>query len=212
MDFEYGHQISNEHFCEFNAFTLLLQIFWWSIRHTAGTLPLCFIIITMNWNQLKNKIYVWDGGWLDIYVHSTCSNDWKIWSDYVNQNFKIDWYNGKSERDEFKIDFSVIEEYWNGNHELCSTAKVFIDENIQVNAHFFDDEEIENDIDPREFKNIDDHNKLIEFLKGLSKKLEKEVTVTPENCPEIVLIKIKGESVEINVNGESKKWPLRIKK
>jgi hypothetical protein len=58
---------------------------------------------TMNWNRLKNKLYVWDGGWLDIYVHSTSCNDWKIWSDYVNQNFKINWYNGKAERDEIKI-------------------------------------------------------------------------------------------------------------
>jgi len=29
---------------------------------------------------------------------------------------------------------------------LCSTAKIFID-NIQINAHFFDDKELENDID-----------------------------------------------------------------
>ncbi len=159
----------------------------------------------MNWNQLKNKIYVWDRGWLDIYIHATSANDWEKWTQYVNQNFKIDWYNGKTERDETNIDFSVIQEYWDGNHDLCSTAKVYIDDNIQVNAHFFDDAEIENDIDPREFKSIDDHNKLIEFLKGLSKKLEKEVTVTPENCPEMILMKIMGESVEITVNREPNK-------
>jgi len=166
----------------------------------------------MDWNQLKDTIYVWDGGWLDIYVHGTSAKDWEKWTHYVNQNFKIDWFNGKTERDESKIDFTVIQEYWDGNHNLCSTAKVFIDDNIQVNAHFFDDEEIENDIDPREFKSIDDHNKLIEFLKRLSNELAKEVTVTPENCPEIVLMKINGESVDINLEGEPKKWPLRIKK
>lgn len=166
----------------------------------------------MNWNLLKDKIYLWDGGWLDIYVHSTSANDWKIWTNYVNQNFKIDWYNGKAKRNESKIDFSVIQEYWSGNHDLCSSAKIFIDDNIQVNAHFFDDSEIENDIDPREFKSIDDHNKLIQFLKGLSLEFEKEVTVTPENSPEIVLIKVKGESVEINIDSESKNWPLRTKK
>lgn len=159
----------------------------------------------MNWNQLKDKIYVWDGGWLDIYVHSASTNDWKVWTDYVNRNFKIDWYNGKTKRDESKIDFSVIQEYWEGNGDLCSTAKVFINDNIQINAHFFDNSEIENDIDPREFNSINDHNNLIKFLKNLSNKLKKEVTVTPENCPEIVLIKIKDESVEININNEPKK-------
>jgi hypothetical protein len=167
---------------------------------------------TMNWNQLKNKIYAWDGGWLDIYVRDTTTKDWEKWTQYVNQNFRIDWYNGQTERDESKIDFTVIQEYWDGNHDLCSTAKVFIDDNIQVNSHFFDNEEIENDIDPREFKTIEDHNKLIDYLKGLSKILDSEVTVTPENCPDIELMKIKGESVEINVDGDPKKWPLRIKK
>jgi len=158
----------------------------------------------MNWNQLKNKIYTWNGGWLDIYVHGATAKDWEEWTHFVNQNFRIEWYNGKTEADESKIDFEVIQEYWNGNHDLCSIAKIFIG-NIQINAHFFDDTEIENDIDPREFKSVEDHNKLIEFLKGLSHKLEKEVTVTPENCPEIALMKVKGDSVEIETDNEPKK-------
>jgi len=166
----------------------------------------------MNWKQLKNKIYNWDGGWLDIYVHDISIEDWNKWTQYVNQNFKIDWFNGKTEENESKIDFSVIQEHWAGNHDLCSTAKVYIENNIQVNAHFFDDTEIENDIDPREFKSINDHNKLIEYLKGISKSIEREVNVTPENCPEIILMKIKGEIVEIYTDSEPKEWPVRIKK
>lgn len=165
----------------------------------------------MNWNQLKNKIYVWDEGWLDIYVHDTSRENWETWIKYVNQNFRIEWYNGITEKDEDKIDFKIIREFWDGNHDLNSTAKVFIDD-IQVNAHFFDDTEIENDIDPREFKNIEDHNKLIEYLKELSIRLKKEVTVTPENCPEIILVKVNGESVEIKSDSDPKKWTLRIKK
>jgi len=150
----------------------------------------------MNWDKLKNKIYVWDGGWLDIHVHNTTRSEWQKWVNYVNQNFKIEWYNCKTEIGEAKIDFSVIEEFWDGCHDFILTAKVFI-EDIQVNVHFFDETEIENDIDPREFKTIDDHNNLIDYLKKLSNILNKEVIVTPENCPEIILMKIKGESVEI---------------
>ena len=165
----------------------------------------------MNWEDLKNKIYVWDGSWLDIYVQDTTRIDWEKWAQYVNREFKIDWYNGKAEKDETEIDFNVIQEFWDGNHDLISTAKVFID-NIQVNAHFFDETEIENDIDPREFNSIEDHNILIEYLKGVSNTLQKEVTVTPENCPEIILMKIKGESIEIRTDSEPKEWPIRIKK
>ena len=162
----------------------------------------------MNWDDLKNKIYVWDGGWLDIYVNDSNSSEWEKWTQYVNDNYRIDWYNGKIAKAESKIDFGVIQEYWNGNHNLCSTAKVFID-NMQVNAHFFDDTEIENDIDPREFKSMEDHNKLISYLKGLSKLLNKEVTVTPENCPEIFLMRVKEETVQIFIDNESSEWPVR---
>ncbi len=158
----------------------------------------------MNWNQLKKEIYVWEGGWLDIYVHSTTAKDWEKWVQYVNQNFRIEWYNGKTERDESKIDFSVIQEYWNGNYDLCSTAKVFVND-LQINAHFFDDAEIENDIDPREFKNLENHNKLINYLKSLSHILEKEIVVTPENCPEFVLMRVNKELVEIMTDSESRK-------
>ena len=102
----------------------------------------------MNWTDLKNKIYYWDGSWRDIYVLQTNHTDWKKWVDYVNKNYRIAWFNGKADKIENQIDFSVVEEFWNGNHDLCSTAKVFIDK-MQINAHFFVDTEMENDIDPR---------------------------------------------------------------
>ena len=156
----------------------------------------------MNWNHLKKEIYFWDGSWRDIYVHSTSANDWKIWVDFVNQNFKVEFYNGLLKKKEPRIDFSVIQDHWKGNHEFMSSARVFIDDNIQVNAHFFDDSEIENDIDPCAFKSMDDHNKLLEYLKELSKKLEKEVTVSLENCPKMIFIKIKGESVGYYIKSE----------
>jgi len=165
----------------------------------------------LDWNQLKNEIYVWDGGWLDIYVHNTNKNDWETWSKYINQNFRIEWYNGKTEKVESKIDFSVIKEFWEGNHDLSSTSRIFID-NIQINAHFFDSDEIENDIDPREFKDIEDHNKLVKYLIDISSILKKEVTVTPENCPEIILIKVNKDIVEITKGLNPREWPVRTKK
>ena len=96
----------------------------------------------MEWTELKNKIYYWDGSWRDIYVSGTNVSDWKKWVDYVNDNYQVDWFNGKTSGDEKKIDFTTIEEYWAGNHDLCSTAKIFID-NVQINAHFFDNAELE---------------------------------------------------------------------
>jgi hypothetical protein len=164
----------------------------------------------MNWTDLKDKIYYWDGSWLDIYVLQTNRVDWKIWVDYVNKNYRIDWFNGKADKDENQIDFSVIEEFWGGDQDLCSSAKVFIDK-IQINAHFFDESEIENDIDPREFNSIDDHNKLIKYMSEISILLDKEIILTPENEHETVLLKVIKDNIEFSENIDPAKWKLRTR-
>jgi hypothetical protein len=164
----------------------------------------------MNWTDLKNTIYYWDGSWRDIYVHGTNMTDWKKWTDYVNANYKVDWFNGKTNKNEARIDFSVIEEYWNGNHDFCSTAKVLMD-TIQINAHFFVDKKLENDIDPREFNSIDDHNKLLKFMTDLSILLDKQVILTPENDPETILIKVDRNKTEFAVNINPSLWKLKTR-
>jgi hypothetical protein len=164
----------------------------------------------MNWTELKEKIYHWDGSWRDIYVLKTCRADWKKWVDFVNQNYRIEWFNGKTEKNENKIDFNTIEEFWNGDHDLCSTAKVFIDK-IQINAHFFADSELENDIDPREFNSLEDHNKLTKYMSDLSVLLDKEVILTPENEHETILFKVNKNNIEFNRDVNPREWKIRIR-
>jgi len=151
----------------------------------------------MNWTELKDKIYFLDGSWLDIYVLNANKSDWKKWVNYVNQNYLVDWFNPITSRNENKIEFNVIEEYWDSNNGLGSTATVLVNK-IQINAHFFVDSEIENDIDPREFNSIDDHNTLIKYMTDLSMLLDKEVILTPENCHEITLIKVFKSNIELS--------------
>jgi hypothetical protein len=117
----------------------------------------------------------------------------------VNENYRIDWYNGKTDKHENKVDFSVIEELWNGNDDFRSTANVYIGD-IQINNHFFDIAEIENDIDPREFNSIEDHNKLVKYMSELSSILDKEVILTPENEQETVLMKVWKNKIEIFIS------------
>jgi len=164
----------------------------------------------MNWTDLKDKIYYCDGSWRDIYVLQTTGADWKIWVDFVNKNYRIDWFNGKADKYENQIDFKVIEEFWSGDHDLCSTAKVFIDK-IQINSHFLDKTEIENDIDPREFNSIDEHDKLIKYMSDLSILLDKEVILTPENEHETILLKVSKHNIEFSKNIDPTKWKLRTR-
>lgn len=153
----------------------------------------------MDWTDLKNKIYYLDGSLRDIYVAQTTIADWRKWTNYVNERYRIDWYNGKASKNENQITFNVIEDFWNGSHDLCSAANIFID-TIQINAYFFDDIEMENDIDPREFISIDDHDKLVKYMTDLSKILDKEVILTPENEHETILFKVNKDKIEFGEN------------
>jgi hypothetical protein len=56
-------------------------------------------------------------------------------------------------------------------------------------CHFFDDTEIENDIDPRDFESPIDHDRVVSYLKDISILLNKEVFVTDENIMGPILLK-----------------------
>ncbi|ARV08293.1 hypothetical protein BTO05_01045 [Winogradskyella sp. PC-19] len=165
----------------------------------------------MNWKELNNDIYFWDGSWRDIFIPDTDRNDWKIFVDFINERFDIKWFNENTQKTETKINFDRLIEFWDKKIDWNNTANIYLD-NIQINTHFFTEDEIECDIDPREFNGINDHEKLMEFLTELSNRLNKRIKITPENCPEIELVGIEKNNVSINLNSPSDSWPIRIKK
>lgn len=75
-------------------------------------------------------------------------------------------------------------------------CKCFIDE-IQINNHFFIENEIENDISPKEINSIQDHEKIINYMINISSLLNKPIILTPENEQETILIKVTGNIVEL---------------
>lgn len=150
----------------------------------------------MNWAELKNKIYYCDGSLRDIYVLETNIDDNKQWTEFVNNVYKINWFNGLTQTYERQIDFGVVRGYLNREHDLCSRASIFVDK-IQVNNHFFTDTRIENDISPTEINSIQDHEKIISYMVNISKALNKTIILTPENEPEAILIKVTNGFVEL---------------
>lgn len=153
----------------------------------------------MNWQDIKDNIYFLDGSFRDIYILNTTKEDWRIWVDFVNSHYKTSFFIHETQTREDKIDMNKVLDYWNGNIDNCSVASVFLD-NIVVNAHFFEDDQIENDITATEFNTIEDHNRLIQYMTGLSNALQKPVILTPENDSEIVLISVENNTVKINLD------------
>jgi hypothetical protein len=150
----------------------------------------------MNWTEIKEKIYYCDGSLRDIYILQTNMEDNKKWTDFVNEHYTVKWFNGLTQTDEKEIDFEVIKGYLNREHDLCSSASIFLDK-IQINNHFFIDSEIENDISPKEINSLQDHERIISYMIGISKILNKPIILTPENEQGTILIKVTKDIVEL---------------
>ena len=147
-----------------------------------------------NWQELKENIYFEDGSLRDICVFHTKIEDWQKWASFVNEDYRVLFNNYASPTTKEQIDLKEVVNYWNGIQEECLTASFFLN-TIKVNTHFFDDSFIENDITPNDIKSINDHHNLMIYMKGLSKALNKEVVLTAENSPEIVLISVFNDGI-----------------
>lgn len=147
----------------------------------------------MDWTELKSEIYYTDGSLRDIYIQNTDIEDNEKWCEFANNNYEVNWFNGLKQINEDKIEFETVKGYLNAEHEFISMASIYIGK-IQINNHFFEENEIQNDISPREIVTIEDHEKIIEYMSQMSVLLNKPVILTPENENKVVLIKVvKGE-------------------
>jgi len=142
----------------------------------------------MHWQELKDKIYFEDGSLRDIYVLNTTKTDWKKWVALVNEKYIVEFYDAKTDSTSDKIDLKIVEKYWESNDRETIQAKIKLN-SIIVMCHFFDDSEIENDIDPSDFKSQVDHANFVGYLDDIAAVLRKEVYVTVENTQSSILIK-----------------------
>jgi len=137
----------------------------------------------MNWEILRKKIYYIDGSLRDIYVKNTSMEDWEKWIDLINTKYELKFYNIHTGETESQIDKSMVFDYWNGKTDLLSNVTIHL-KDILIKCYFFGGDEIENDITPSEINSIEDHNRLVDYLKDVSAYLGKEVILTPENFSE----------------------------
>jgi hypothetical protein len=156
----------------------------------------------MDWETLRKKIYYIDGSLRDIYVKNTNIEDWEKWIDLINTGYKVAFYNAQSGKIESQIDKSIVFDYWNEKTDLLSNVTIQL-EGILVKCYFFGGDEIENDITPLEINSVEDHNRLVNYLKDVSICLGKEVILTPENYSDYdrKLIIVNSNEIEFDLPG-----------
>ncbi len=137
----------------------------------------------LNWEQCK-KDFEFDGTWRDIYILNTNSDDWnKFLKSLLNSKYETKfWIDGEVAKEITSIQEALEIQ----NH---ASPYMLIDAlGVQIACHFFTDEEIEFDIDPRQVSNQQDLDAVINFMIFLGDLLQKKAILTPENTPNLIVI------------------------
>ncbi len=144
------------------------------------------------WETVRNE-FEFDGSWRDIYVFQTTMSDWQHMLNAVRKSpYQVKYFRG-GQPTEFPIDaihaFPLAEE--------CDRYLSVTFAGVQANCHFFWDEEIEFDIDPREVKGQTELDALFGFMQMLADAVGKEAVLTPENFRDAIIFRARPGSHEV---------------
>ena len=143
----------------------------------------------MNWTDIVSE-FEWDGSWRDIYVVGTTVDDWQRVLDALKMlspgpSFYI---NGDLAPVPVRVE-DVFEQ-----RAVSSFLLTLEVGGVGLKCHFFDDEEIEFDLDPREVKGPTEWKALSDFMRLLADWTGKVTTLTHENTKSAVILAVAPEA------------------
>ncbi|RZJ39720.1 MAG: hypothetical protein EON86_13885 [Brevundimonas sp.] len=149
----------------------------------------------MDWARIE-PLFDWDGSWRDIYVLGTSAEDWRNALDAIRRECP----NAMLRSADPALSPTPIPDPAPDVRDMIGQgALLVIDLNgIRVNCHFFDEAEIEFDIDPREIIGLEQVARLLEFMAILGKATGKPVLLTPENGRDFTLCRWDAGAISFN--------------
>jgi hypothetical protein len=144
----------------------------------------------MTWTDLASE-FEWDGSWRDIYVIGATVDDWQRVLDALSAlspgpSFYV---NGEPAPMPARME-DVF-----GQRETSSFFLTLDIGNVGLKCHFFDDEEIEFDLDPREIKGPTELKAVSDFMTLLADRTDKTAILTHENIKSAVILAVAPESL-----------------
>lgn len=117
-----------------------------------------------------------DGSLRDIYILGTSEHDWRALLKFLRASrYPLEFGDGRdfqSPPAQVANMFALMKEH----------TTLYIDrERLGLNCHFFTMEEIEFDLDPKDFQNEEQVSRLLDFIRTVGQALHKEVALTAEN-------------------------------
>lgn len=137
-----------------------------------------------SWAECQRDFHP-DGSLRDIYVEEASRVDWKRF---------VDWLRSSTYRLSFRHAGNPMpmptsaREIFVLSRAAASTLTIQTGP-LSINCHFFSDDEIEMDLDPKELMDDRSFALLLEFIRGLGDTLGRDAIVTHENWKEAVLLR-----------------------
>jgi hypothetical protein len=125
-----------------------------------------------------------DGSLIGLYVLGTDLTTWQKLFDFLKSSgYRLDYDDSNSPPPE------DVREIFAGTEDDPSHLLSIYVAGLQVNCHFFWEEEIEFDIGPREIENDSQIDAVFDFMARLGDTLQKDVILTPENVQTAVVVR-----------------------
>jgi hypothetical protein len=138
----------------------------------------------MSWTEIASE-FAWDGSLRDIYVVGTTLGDWqRILDSLLERDSIVLVFSENGE----KIPIPPIAKFiFERRGEAAMMLEVTVG-NIRVNCHFFCEEQVEFDIDPRDVRDEEDFEVIADFMSILADATGKPAILTHENIADAVIL------------------------
>ena len=132
-----------------------------------------------------------DGSLRDIYVFQTNASVWNNFISMVLGSQLTSEFSHGENKIPLPTKFKEIKSLQDSDPTIL---KLFVEGGVQINCHFFIEDEIEMDVAPNEI-NANNFDNLVSFLRWLSQGIKKSVHITHENSPEEEIMVVEYENV-----------------
>jgi hypothetical protein len=147
---------------------------------------------TLTWETVRGE-FVFDGSWRDIVVFGTDLTDWQRMLDGIRSaGYEFVYYRADEPTE---LPAKACDAFPLSGE--CDRRLSVWFAGVLANCHFFTEEEIEFDIDPREVKGQRELDALFGFMRCMAKSVNKDVVLTAENMPEIVVFRLRPGKLPI---------------
>ncbi|MFF0372058.1 hypothetical protein [Micromonospora sp. NPDC005087] len=134
----------------------------------------------LTWDDVAERFEP-DGSLLDAYVLDADTADWQQIIELVrSQGWRFDF---QVEGQSRQLPEHVADIFAHRG-DAAVTLHIWPKPNILVNTHFFTEDEVEFDFDPRQLQGQDRLDTLCSFLRSVGRQLGKPVRLTSENLPD----------------------------